>query len=182
MKTIIVLALIIAAVWFVASVQHQDNGSVQALTGNGSRAEMREIDTAAGKLKLVVKPDTTTSLDPDMQIVRQNFTLERFSWRKEAFDTIMIADFTFNNKNSFDIKDVDVKCDDSAESGTIIDTNDRVIYQLFRGNSKHTVDGFNMGFIHSQAKSSGCSIVDFRIVPGTDRPKPATTTAKNSGR
>ena len=136
------LAFLIAVVWFVAAVQHQDNGTVLAVTGSSSGLQpgMREIDTAAGKLILIgPKSDTgpsTTSLGSDMNTARDNFTIEKFGWHKEAFDTVMMADFTFANKNNFDIKDVAISCTDFAESGTVIDTNNRVIYQLFRGASK----------------------------------------------
>jgi hypothetical protein len=188
-RKIVVLGLVVAAVWFVATVQHPDNGTVSAtssysetsISGGNPHAEMREIDSAAGKLKLMVVPPpgtfSTTSLNTDMVIARQNFALEKFGWNKTGFDTVMVADFTFSNKNGFDIKDVEIKCTHSAESGTVIDSNDRIIYQLFRANSKRSVTGFNMGFIHSQVKSSACSIVDFQIVPGSDRSKPPTPTA-----
>lgn len=113
------------------------------------------------------------------EAAKPNFTLEKFSWRKDGFDSVMVADFTFNNKNAFDIKDVEVRCEHSAESGTMIDANDRTIYQLFRGYSARTVTGFNMGFIHSQARRTSCNIVNFAIVPGTERPKPTAAKKLN---
>jgi hypothetical protein len=158
----------------------------QNSAANSPALEMHTVQTAAGPQRLMTYADPSqapTPLPPrtlsPKEAARPNFTLEKFSWRKEAFDTVMVADFTFNNKNAFDIKDVELRCEHSAESGTKIDTNERTIYQIFRSYSVRTVSGFNMGFVHSQARRSSCDIVDFVVMPGTERPKPAATKTMN---
>jgi hypothetical protein len=71
----------------------------------------------------------------------------------------MLATFTFKNDNDFDVKDVAVQCDHSANSGTVIDRNTRTIYEVVKAHSTKTVRGFNMGFINSQAASTACGVI-----------------------
>ena len=54
-------------------------------------------------------------------------------------------------------------CTHSAPSGTEIDSNTRTIYELVPAGSKKVVKDFNMGFIHSQAASTYCQIVDYAV-------------------
>jgi len=87
-----------------------------------------------------------------------------FSWGKEGFGNVMIANFTIHNNGSQDVKDIKIKCTHSAASGTVIDENTQTIYELFKAKSKKTIRNFNMGFIHSQASKSGCEIVDLTVL------------------
>jgi hypothetical protein len=86
-----------------------------------------------------------------------------FTWSKEGFGNVMEANFTINNKNDFAVKDVEIRCVSSAPSGTVIDSNTRVIYERFEAGKIKRITKFNMGFINSQAKSTSCSIRDLTI-------------------
>lgn len=83
-----------------------------------------------------------------------------FSWRKTAADSIMEATFKVTNNNAFPVKDIDVRCTHSGPSGTVIDRNARVIYEVVPAGESRTFENFNMGFIHSQAVKTGCVIRD----------------------
>jgi hypothetical protein len=83
-----------------------------------------------------------------------------FSWSKAGYDNIMKANFTFTNKNTYPVKDLEITCTHSAPSGTVIDKNVRTIYEIVPANGKRTFRDFDMGFIHSQVKASGCEITD----------------------
>jgi len=48
-------------------------------------------------------------------------------------------------------------------SGTVIDSNTRTIYETVEPKSTKIVKEMNMGFINSQASKSGCEISD--LVP-----------------
>lgn len=85
-----------------------------------------------------------------------------WSWSKGGFDAVMIADFTFRNDNPFPVKDLTVRCIHSAPSGTEIDRNTRVIYEIVPAHGTKLVPHFSMGFIASQATSSRCSVIDFK--------------------
>jgi len=91
-----------------------------------------------------------------------NMTLD-FTWSKEGFGNVMEANFTVHNKNAFTVKDIEVRCVSSAPSGTVIDSNTRVIYERFEAGKVKKIEKFNMGFINSQATSTSCSIRDLVI-------------------
>lgn len=82
-----------------------------------------------------------------------------FSWRKKGFDNVMELDITIENMLPVQVKDIEIKCTHTAPSGTIIDQNKRIIYEIISSGRKRTFRKINMGFIHSQANRSSCSVV-----------------------
>jgi hypothetical protein len=90
-----------------------------------------------------------------------NVTVRTDSWRKDF--SMMTADFSVNNGNSFDVKDVEIRCDHTAPSGTNIDSNTRMIYEVFRANTARQLRNFSMGFIHSQVAETRCRVAS--VVP-----------------
>ena len=87
-----------------------------------------------------------------------------WQWHKDGFGNVMIVDFTFHNKSDVAIKDMTVTCTHSAPSGTKIDSNTRTIYERVPAKSRKHIPGFNMGFIHSQARATSCRIVDLVVL------------------
>lgn len=85
-----------------------------------------------------------------------------YSWKKEGFDNVMMANFTIKNNSNAQIKDIEITCTHFAKSGTRIDSNARTIYDVVPAKSKKLFADFNMGFIHSQAESSACSITNYK--------------------
>ena len=92
----------------------------------------------------------------------QRVELTNFSWKTTAFDTIMEANFTLNNTNPFPIKDIAIKCQHSANSGTVIDSNSHTIYDIIPSNASKTFNDVNMGFIQSQASKSSCWVTSIK--------------------
>lgn len=88
-----------------------------------------------------------------------------FQWRKGAFDTVMEAKFTITNPTEYAIRDIEITCVHFAPSGTRIDSHQGTIYERIKPRGRKVIRNFNMGFIHSQAKSSGCTITDLVIEP-----------------
>jgi len=88
-----------------------------------------------------------------------------FKWGKEGFGNIMEANFTVKNDSNYDIKDLEISCHHYAASGTQIDSNTRTIYDIVKAHSTKKFMKFNMGFIHSQATKSSCSITDLSVAP-----------------
>ena len=64
----------------------------------------------------------------------------------------------------FAVKDIEVRCVRVAASGTVIDSNTRVIYERFDAGKIKRIKEFNMGFINRQAKSTSCSIKDLVLL------------------
>ncbi len=86
-----------------------------------------------------------------------------YTWRKDGFGNVMIANFTLTNPTQYRFKDFEIKCTHFAPSGTEIDSNTRTIYQTVEPHSTKAVHEMNMGFIDSQAAKSACGITD--LVP-----------------
>ncbi|MGE4350591.1 MAG: zinc ribbon domain-containing protein [Bdellovibrionales bacterium] len=100
---------------------------------------------------------------PDVKSEVRNLLKLDFSWRTEGFGSVMKANFTIHNNGTHNIKDVQIKCEHYANSGTMIDQNTEVIYEVIKANSNRSFQDVNMGFIHNQARSTSCMIEDFRI-------------------
>ena len=77
---------------------------------------------------------------------------------------MMLADFTVKNNSIYSIKDFKIECSHYAKSGTLIDTNERTVYDVVPAHAKKKFPEFNMGFIQSQAASSRCDITDLTVV------------------
>jgi hypothetical protein len=88
------------------------------------------------------------------------------SWNKGGFGSVMIADFKVQNPTPYRLKDLDIKCTNFGKSGTELDTNEKTVYDIIEPNSARLLKHVNMGFIHSQAASTSCEIVDLVIVTG----------------
>lgn len=88
----------------------------------------------------------------------------QFEWSKGGFNNIMMIDITIKNNSNYNIKDFTIKCDHSSNSGTKIDSNERIIYEIVKAGETKEMKEFNMGFIHSQATSSNCKIVDLVVM------------------
>lgn len=85
----------------------------------------------------------------------------KYSWWKKG-QSLMEANFVVYNDNGFGIRDIEVECVHFANSGTQIDRNVRTIYEVIPALSRKGVSGFSMGFIHSQAERSTCSIISVK--------------------
>lgn len=96
------------------------------------------------------------------EIIADNLTLDTV-WYRGGFDSLLFADFTITNKSSSDVKDLEIVCTSSAPSGTSVDKNDRVIYDIVHAKSTKVIKKFSMGFLHSQATRTGCAIRDFQV-------------------
>jgi hypothetical protein len=74
----------------------------------------------------------------------------KFHWHTGGFDNIMIADVVVENHNPFPIKDIEVKCQASGPSGTVITRPGQTIYQRIQPKGSASFENVNMGFISSQ--------------------------------
>lgn len=85
-----------------------------------------------------------------------------YKWGKKH-DTLMIANFTVINDGYEDVKDIEIECIHAGPSGTRIDSNKRTIYEVVPARSRKSFSGFDMGFIHSQAVKSVCTISSLKV-------------------
>src|SRR5262249_5054163 len=107
----------------------------------------------------LTKKRVTEALLSNQKANPQNYVfLENFSWSKEGFGSVMVANFSIKNTLPWPVKDIELRCTHSAPSGTTIDRNTRTIYERIEANKVKRINNFSMGFIHSQASRSGCEI------------------------
>jgi hypothetical protein len=89
---------------------------------------------------------------------KESLEIVEWTWGKKGFGNIMEATFRIRNKGPKDFKDIEIECVHTAPSGTVIDRNLRVIYEVVKAGETRTFKDFNMGFIHSQASKSAAGI------------------------
>ena len=91
--------------------------------------------------------------------------IANLGWYRGGFDNIMLVNITLLNKGNRDVKDVEITCEHYSNSGTNIDRNQRVIYEIVPAKKTKSVKDFNMGFIHPQAAKTGCYISNLIVIP-----------------
>jgi hypothetical protein len=103
-----------------------------------------------------------SAADVKQQVMAQ-VKIKSLKWHKGGFDNVMLVNATFENKSNRDVKDIELTCEHFAKSGTKIDSNSRVIYEVIKAGKSNGIREFSMGFIHSQAASTSCRITNFVI-------------------
>lgn len=86
--------------------------------------------------------------------------IANFSWEKGGFGSVQLVRFTVKNSAPFAIKDFELTCNHQGPSGTNMDRNVRVVYELVPANGSKRVREVNMGWIHNQVTTSRCEITD----------------------
>ncbi len=90
--------------------------------------------------------------------------IKKLNWHKGGFDNVMLVDVKFQNNGKRDVKDVELECVHFSNSGTRIDSNKKVIYEIVPAGKSLSVKEFSMGFIHTQAASTNCTISDLEVM------------------
>jgi hypothetical protein len=89
-------------------------------------------------------------------------TISNLTWHKEGFDNVLVASFTIDNANAFPVNDIEISCDEIDPSGTKLGTTSRTILNVIDPHGSKTVIDFDMGYIHSQTKSTRCLVSGFQ--------------------
>lgn len=109
-------------------------------------------------------PTPTAPAVTEKTFVKDNVQLQKIEFQRGGFENILMLSAKIENKSKRDIKDIKILCTHYANSGTVIDSNERIVYELVKAGSSKKIKEFNMGFIHSQANSTACEIVDFTLL------------------
>ena len=135
---------------------------------SGTRANHKQSGHTAAVSDVAQKPAPVVSPHkPSMSEMKHDALASvklNYALRKDAFETLLNANFTVNNGSPYDIKDIEITCEHLAKSGTRIDSNTRTIYDIFPAKKKKTIKNFPMGFIHSQAERSSCRVSDLVVL------------------
>ncbi|UZK68293.1 zinc ribbon domain-containing protein [Sphingomonas sp. S1-29] len=84
--------------------------------------------------------------------------ITKFDWEKGGFGSVQLVRLTVKNNAPFAIKDFELTCNHQGPSGTDMDSNVRIVYELVPANASKRISEINMGLIASQAASSRCEI------------------------
>jgi hypothetical protein len=149
----IILVLITGVILFAAFSTSREKGSTIASTATGGMPS----DKSPAANAIAVKRWAQSDKQDQIAAIK----IEKWSWKKAGFDNVMIGTFTIKNSNEFNVKDIVLSCQHYAPSGTLIDHNERTVYQAIKPNSSIIIKDFNMGFVHTQAAKSSCSVTNF---------------------
>lgn len=97
------------------------------------------------------------------QQIKGQVRIEKLKWNTGAADTIMMLSATLVNQSDRDIKDIEITCEHFSNSGTKIDSNNKTVYEIIKAGKSKRIRDFNMGFIHSQAATTNCSVSDLVV-------------------
>jgi len=122
----------------------------------------QNIDPAMAGANVESRPKSLSP--PSYSEVLSQLRVTGFSFRKELFGTFMKVNFVIHNDSSIPVKDVVVTCSHSANSGTIIDSNTRTVYEIVGSRSYVSIVNMDMGLINSKAVDSSCKITAFKRV------------------
>jgi hypothetical protein len=119
------------------------------------------------------KPRVSTAIAPAVAPVShlsphetalQSTTLAKYRGRKDELGMVLYETFTVRNGGSTAVKDLKIKCENEAPSGTALDSNTRTVYEIVPAHKSRTFSNFNMGFINPRTTKSGCAIEDLALV------------------
>lgn len=85
-------------------------------------------------------------------------SVEKVVARKAGFGNVLMIDVTLRNDSLSNLKDFQITCQSKGNSGTVMDSNTRVLYEVVDARTSRTFSKVNMGFLHSQAASTDCSV------------------------
>jgi hypothetical protein len=124
--------------------------------------DQRSVGSSSGTADVANSSTPAPTESPKQEALRQ-VEIVKWSWSKGGFDNIMMATFRVKNGYSRPVKDLEFTCVHSAPSGTVIDQNVRTVYEVIGAGKTRKLPETNMGFMHSQAASSTCTITDLVV-------------------
>lgn len=89
--------------------------------------------------------------------------IEKYSWSKGGFETVLLLDITLQNRGDRDVKDVEVSCDHIAKSGTKIGKSVGIIHEVFEAQKSRRIKQFSMGFLDQQVGSIRCEVTGLML-------------------
>jgi hypothetical protein len=87
--------------------------------------------------------------------------LSDYTWSKGGFGSIALAKFEILNANPYSVKDLVLRCDVKAQSGTSLGSITHTIYEIVKADSTRKLPEANLGLIDSQASSLSCLVVGY---------------------
>ena len=87
-----------------------------------------------------------------------------WGWTNPSDMFLQLQNVKIKNNTKNDIKDPEIYCTASGESGTRIDSNSREQFKIIKAGETITLGDVDMGFLRSQAYKVGCTIKTFKTI------------------
>jgi hypothetical protein len=106
----------------------------------------------------------TKALQVKLQLIEQiaehvNFTTKAYVTQQ----SVLLAEFTIENRAPYAIKDISITCDQIAPTGTIIQSHAETIYDIIKPTTRSTYTPIPFGTKHRQTQSLQCQITNFTV-------------------
>jgi len=107
----------------------------------------------------------------DLASAEADLDVSGFDWRKEGFGNVAVFDVTIKNKSKVAAyKDIRYRTSYSAPSGTVVSSGAGAILQILEPGQTRTFKAVNDGFVNTQARRAGFTIVDATKIPPQGKP------------
>lgn len=103
----------------------------------------------------------TAHLAPPAPPAPAGVSLSAFSWKREGFGTVALARLKVKNENDYDAKDITIRCEVIAKSGTTLGRIALTVYDVVPAGTERAFSGQKLGLIDDQAHELSCLVVDF---------------------
>lgn len=108
-------------------------------------------------------PPSPPRVDPKAAAIQATEVAE-LDWRKDGFGTVLIASFSIKNHGARPIKDPQILCVHSADSGTLIGNSSKTVYEAIQPGASTYVHKLNLGFIDPQTTRVACAVYDLTLM------------------
>jgi hypothetical protein len=123
----------------------------------------RPAQTAAASVPAAPVPASAAPVVDPHDLAMWSTKIVKYHGRKDELGMVLYETFTVKNDGPAAVKDLKIKCENEAPSGTALDSNTRIIYEIVPAHKTRTFANFNMGLINPQTSRSGCQIEDLAL-------------------
>jgi hypothetical protein len=85
--------------------------------------------------------------------------IKRISWNRGDTGAMAKVTLAVENTNNYPVKDIGIRCDFSAKSGTTLARPETIIYDLIKPRITKTFRAINLGPVNPQAYNASCEVV-----------------------
>jgi hypothetical protein len=135
----------------VKILEYSDRGTVRVAPVRGGAS----FWTQSSHLDRPDRPPLTSLITRVDQV-----ELQQASWYKGGLGMVMLLNGTVVNKSDHAVKDIEVTCKIFGRSGTYIDRNVNLLYDIVPARGKRRFNDLNMGLLNDQAAQAQCSVTD----------------------
>ena len=104
-------------------------------------------------------PQRTTVMPP---LPRHKMAITDITWKRSAGGSLAEMTLKISNDNDYPVKDMEIACQFSGPSGTVIKRKSAHIYEVIAAGKSRTFRRIEFGFIDKQVNGAVCDLADAR--------------------